>query len=86
MVGLYMYLFLGETCDNTREFQRAHWSGKKAVGTSVFDWQQKKDSLCSGNWQQVFDPVQCSTSQQRMRKIEHLDRLTTAPTPSHSDP
>lgn len=35
----------------------------RSLGTSGCDWQEKKGSLCSGNWQQTPDPTQCNPAQ-----------------------
>lgn len=36
---------------------------KTSLGTSGCDWQEKKGSLCSGNWQQKPDPTQYNPAQ-----------------------
>ena len=48
-------------CDSLRAESEAEWGiriRKTSLGTSGCDWQEKKGSLCSGNWQREPDQTQ----------------------------
>lgn len=56
-VYVLMLVWLASTEWGIRIIKTSH------MGTSGCDWQEKKGSLCSGNWQQKPDPTQYNPAQ-----------------------
>lgn len=61
---------------------------KTSLGTSGCDWQEKKGSLCSGNWQQKSDPTQYNPAQYSTEpaNMERKKKTATAGLPLLSPP
>lgn len=71
------------SCNLLRAESRTEWGIrilKTSLGTSGCDWQEKKGSLCSGNWQQMPDPTQYNPAQYSTEPAKMKKKKKKTPT------